>query len=64
MTENNCKPWWKSKTIGFNVLLGAGLEIAHLLGETNIITPQNLALIMGVGNIILRAITNKPVTIK
>ena len=64
MAENNGKPWWKSKTIGFNVLLAAGLEVADLLGQGGMISPERLALIMGVGNILLRIVTNKPVTLK
>lgn len=64
MAENNGKPWWKSKTIRFNILMGAGLEIARLLGQEGIVTPENLALIMGVGNILLRIVTKNPVTLK
>lgn len=64
MAENNGKPWWRSKTIGFNVLLGAGLKVANLLGQEGIVTPETLALIMGVGNILLRIVTNKSVTLK
>lgn len=64
MAENNGKPWWKSKTIGFNVLLGVVLEVASLLGQEGVVTPETLALIMGIGNILLRIVTNKPVTLK
>lgn len=64
MAENNGKPWWKSRTIRFNILMGAGLEVARLLGQEGIVTPENLALIMGVGNILLRIVTDKPVTLK
>lgn len=64
MASNNGKPWWKSKMIAFNVFLGAGFEVASLLGQEGIISPEKLALIMGIGNILLRIITNKPVTLK
>mgnify|MGYP001580631639 FL=1 len=64
MAENNGKPWWKSKTIGFNVLLAAGLEVANLLGQEGKVSPEILAQIMGVGNILLRIVTSKPITSK
>lgn len=62
--ENDKKPWWRSKTIGFNVLLGAGLEVASYLGQNDLLSQEQVALIMGVGNILLRLVTKKPVTLK
>lgn len=54
------KPWYRSKIIWFN-LLGAGIEIAQLLGDSHIIPARELGLIMGVGNIFLRLVTGQPI---
>ena len=64
MAESNGKPWWKSRTIRFNILLGAGLEVASFLGQEGVVSAETVALVMGVGNILLRLVTKGPVTTK
>lgn len=57
------KSIFKSKTVIFN-LLGAGLEVIQLLADSHIVSPDNMVLFMGVGNIALRLITGKPISFK
>lgn len=56
------KPIWQSKTAIFN-LLGLGVGVLQLLGQANVISPDNLALMMGAGNLLLRFVTNQPVSL-
>jgi hypothetical protein len=62
---NPTKQWWKSKTIIFNVAFTALTVAANTLpmlqGQFNI-TPETYALISGIVNIGLRAMTNKGIT--
>lgn len=68
MAELNSKPWYKSKTIWYNVALGlvaAGNELAPLLDlmdpePASVLRPL-LIVALAVGNTILRIITTKPV---
>lgn len=55
------KPW-QSKTMIFNTL-GVALEILQLLGQLNLVSPGNLALGLGIGNVLLRFITKQPVKV-
>lgn len=57
------KAFWQSKTIIFNSL-GLALEVLQLLGQTNVIGPESLALAMGIGNLMLRFVTSQPVGVK
>ena len=56
------KPW-QSKTLWFNGV-AAALEILQLFGPLNLMSPEMLALGMGVGNILLRLVTKQPVSLK
>ncbi len=50
------KKWWKSKTLWFNAI-GLLIVIAEYFGQINIITPELLALILLLGNGVLRMVT-------
>jgi len=52
------KPWWKSKTIWFNVL---SLALAAVPGLG--LNPLTITAIMGVGNLALRYLTTQPISI-
>ena len=54
------KPFWKSKTIWINILT-AVIELSGALG--GLIPPMALQLTTNVLNILLRLITNQPVTV-
>ena len=60
MKSGSKKPWYKSRTIWFNVL-GAGVEVVQLFGSMAVISPENLTLAMGVGNILLRLVTGQSI---
>ena len=50
------KQWWASKTLWFNVLaLGGSLAVGSSL------SPEQVALGMGIGNAVLRLLTEKKV---
>ena len=59
------KPWWQSKTIGFNVLvIGASLITAATPELQKHMTAENYAVLanaIALGNAILRLYTNKPI---
>jgi lysozyme family protein len=61
------KPWYKSKTVWFNILSIGGAILGGLLGVMPTVqpflTPMSYAIAMaviGAGNIVLRAITTGP----
>ena len=56
------KPFWKSKTVLFNVIVGVIMAAAGMpqVGAS----PELIAAIMGIGNLILRAVTKEPIGIK
>jgi len=56
------KPFWKSKTILFNV--AAGLVMFFLKMETVGAAPELVAVGAAAVNVVLRAITKEPVGIK
>ena len=47
------KMWWESKTIWFNIVMTL-LDIASLAEPLGVFTPQVMAFVHGVGNVILR----------
>lgn len=60
------KPWWKSKTMWFNILIAAllGVEM-NIPNLQNFIEPEQYAYLLGAVNIInvvLRTVTKAPVT--
>lgn len=54
------KNWYRSKTLWFNILSVLILVIQYC-GDVHIIKLELQALLMAIINIILRAITNKPI---
>jgi len=63
MAKKNCKPIWKSKTMWFNVIT-LTLGILEVLNGVYIVDAQQLLLINGVGNLLLRYVTDTAVTLK
>lgn len=55
------KPWWRSKTIWFNVVTVL-LGFIQIVNQHFVIPPEWLAYIMGLGNVILRFITETKLT--
>lgn len=55
------KPWWKSKTIWFNAL-GIVAEVALVLAKSNILTGTVVGVVVGIGNLILRKVTDSKLT--
>ena len=59
------KPWWQSKTIGFNTLVLAATAItAAVPALQQSMTAENYAVLVNavaLGNAILRLYTNKPI---
>ncbi len=53
------KKWYQSKTIWFNIGT-ASLEVLQLVGTMGLLPPGTLLLINGVGNILLRTVTDQP----
>lgn len=58
--RHGMKKWWKSKTVWFNVVTGIIVIADQLSGKA--IPVEVSAVIVSVGNVILRLITNKAVT--
>lgn len=65
------KPWYKSKTVWFNILTIGGAVLSGVAGLLPLLelqlTAQQLSLALfgvGVGNVVLRAITNGPINWK
>lgn len=56
------KPFWKSKTILFNVLAGGALYFVNLPEVAA--APELVAIVVAGINLVLRAITKEPVGIK
>ena len=60
------KPWWASKTLWFNVLTLAVLVIGVLVSQEGLV-PEGwlkwLGAVAAVINVILRFITNQPLTL-
>ena len=63
MAKQNCKPIWKSKTMWFNVIT-LTLGILEILNGVYLVDTQQLLLINGVGNLLLRYVTDAAVTLK
>ncbi len=58
------KQWYLSKTLQFNVITLV-IAISDLVMKSGLITESRIPyfiLVIGIGNIILRSITNKPIT--
>ena len=56
------KPWYKSKTLWFNVLGGAASMLDQQTGMLgNVLNPEETTALFGIGNIILRFLTNKKI---
>ena len=55
------KKWYQSKTLWVNVVTLAITIITTLITQ-NIIAPEIGAAVLGVANIILRLLTNQPIT--
>lgn len=64
---NQTKPWWQSKTLGFNALvIGATVITSAVPALQQYMTAENYEiLIKGValGNAVLRLWTNKPISV-
>jgi len=63
MAKQNCKPIWKSKTMWFNVIT-LTLGILEVFNGVYLVGAQQLLLINGVGNLLLRYVTDTAVTLK
>lgn len=63
MAKQNSKPIWKSKTMWFNVIT-LTLGILEVINGVYLVDTQQLLLINGVGNLLLRYVTNTAVTLK
>lgn len=53
MTDPSVKPWHQSKTIWFNLLMTV-LDIFSIFEARALFDPSLMALIHGIGNVILR----------
>lgn len=57
------KPFYKSRTFWFNLGIGfAGVLQTQL--ETVVVSNATLAAVLAIGNLLLRAVTRVPVTVK
>ena len=57
------KPWYQSKTVWFNVL-SASVDIFQTLGGFGVVPPGALAIGTAVGNVLLRAVTSQPLSLR
>lgn len=66
--QTQAKPWWQSKTLGFNALVLAATAItAAVPSLQQSMTAENYAILanaIALGNAILRLYTKKPITTK
>lgn len=69
--ESNCKPWYKSKMMWFNILTTLGAVAGGVVGVLPtlqpLLTPTSYAVTMfvvGVVNVSLRAVTKHGITLK
>lgn len=60
------KPWYKSKTLIFNIVMTALLALEASLGQLSALIPANvyavLATALAVGNAVLRVISTTAIT--
>jgi len=56
------KPFWKSKTILFNVITGAALYFINMPEVAA--APEIVAIVVAGINLVLRAITKEPISVK
>lgn len=56
------KNWYESRTVWFN-LLGLLVVVLEYLGQINLIDPELLGGLLGLGNVLLRFRTNEGVKI-
>lgn len=60
------KPWYKSKTLVFNIVMTALLALEASLGQLSALIPANvyavLATALAVGNAVLRVISTTAIT--
>jgi hypothetical protein len=56
------KPWYLSKTLYFNIITIA-LGVLEVVTKTYPVSPELLAIIIGVGNMVLRFISGGAITI-
>jgi hypothetical protein len=54
------KQWYQSKTFWFNVITML-IGIIQVISKSYPISPELLALIVGVGNLILRSLSGEPI---
>lgn len=53
------KPWWQSKTLWANLLMGGAAMFGAGGTFGHVFSPEEVGAVMGVGNIILRLFTDK-----
>lgn len=63
MAKQKCKPIWKSKTMWFNIITLA-LGVLEVINGVYLVDSQQLLLINGVGNLLLRYVTDTAVVLK
>ncbi len=63
MAKAKGKKWFLSKTLWFN-LLTIALGVVDVVSGVYVINPEYIALINGVGNVLLRIVTTEPVKLK
>lgn len=63
MAKQKSKPMWQSKTMWFNVITLA-LGVLEVLSGVYLLDSQQLLLVNGVGNLLLRYITDTAITLK
>lgn len=62
------KPFWQSKTLWFNLLIVLlfvidGIQAGQILSDYNI-DPEVLLFLSGLGNLVLRFTTSRPLTLR
>lgn len=63
MAKKKCKPVWKSKTMWFNAITLA-LGVLEVINGVYLVDSQHLLLINGIGNLLLRYVTDTAVVLK
>lgn len=59
------KVWWQSKTMWVNLLAFVGIAVQGVTGqEIEILNPEGQAALLAVINILLRSLTDGPVSLK
>lgn len=63
MAKTKGKKWFLSKTLWFNIITIA-LGVVDVVSGVYVINPEYIALVNGVGNVLLRMVTSEPVKLK